>query len=421
MPNHYDTDVYCKKCRRYMFSYLYDHEDSGDRVCKSCIAKEAKVQQQHLFVIHLEPLEERYTASWHRNIPQAFLKAGYTVTEINGEPLIHNDISVGTFLDINSTCSYKATQLQQIARLFHLKQVPDGSIFFFSDIEFWGIEQVRLLAQMNQVKVFLTGFLHAASYTHGDAFAVAADYQQYTEVGWIAALDQVYLGSEYHKQAVISRRLVPANATHLASRLVVTKNPMFPSDYQRYGIPKEKLMLLTNRFDKEKNPLETLFLFQWLKQLKPDWNFVVTTGRKTFRSNLAPEDLEHANEVFTSGDVELKVGLTKAQYHEYLERAAIVVSHSKEENYGICVAESLIYGCMPLLWNGASHPEHVGGSSYFLFDVHSDDHDQPPSKMGVDADKALALMDRFERDEAIVPSFDWSGMDNIIKAMRDLK
>lgn len=417
MPNHYDTDVYCKKCRRYMFSYLYDHEDSGERICKNC--KDKEPARQTLYLVHLEPLTERYTESWYRNLPTAFTKAGYNVVEINGRPLVHDDIKVGAFLDINSTAHYKSTQLQKIAQLFHEGKVEQNSIFFFSDIEFWGIEQVRLLADMNKVTVFLTGFLHAASYTKDDAFAIAAPYQKYTEVGWIAALDQVYVGSLYHKQAVIDRRIEPLTMDNserlsLADKIIVTKNPMFPTDYKSKGLPKEKLMLLTNRFDAEKLPQMTCKLFRKLKVAKPDWKFVVTTSRKNFRSNLDLKMLEMIRGWEAEGSFEIKAGLSKAEYHEYLERAAIVVSHSPEENYGICVAESLIYGCMPLLWNGASHPEHVGGSKYFLFDVTGDLPDS-------DYEKALDLMWRFEQDKAMVPSFDWSGMDNIIKAMSTLK
>lgn len=37
MPNHYDTDVYCRKCGKYLFSYLHLSEDSGRRFCnKNC-------------------------------------------------------------------------------------------------------------------------------------------------------------------------------------------------------------------------------------------------------------------------------------------------------------------------------------------------------------------------------------------------
>jgi glycosyltransferase involved in cell wall biosynthesis len=375
-----------------------------------------------LYIVPIEPLTERYSESWYRNLPITFSQAGYQVAVIDGAPLVHDDIKVGAFLDINSTAHYKATQLQKIAKMFHQGEVEQGSIFFFSDIEFWGLEQVRLLADMNGIKVFLTGFLHAASYTKDDAFAIAAPYQKYTEVGWIAALDQVYVGSLYHKQAVIDRRIEPltmddSERLSLADKIIVTKNPMFPWDYQLMGAKKEKLMLLTNRFDAEKNPQNTCTLFYRLKQIRPDWKFVVTTGRKTFRSNLHPKVIETIEGYQEQGILDIKVGLTKTEYHNYLERAAIVVSHSREENYGICVAESLICGCMPLLWNGASHPEHVANSPYFLFD------DDRPNAVGDDSDyvKAQALMDRFEQDKAIVPSFDWSGMENIIKAMSTLK
>jgi hypothetical protein len=44
MPNHYDVDIYCKDCGKYMFSYLYKEEDTGQRVCDKCVAnqKESK-------------------------------------------------------------------------------------------------------------------------------------------------------------------------------------------------------------------------------------------------------------------------------------------------------------------------------------------------------------------------------------------
>ena len=144
-----------------------------------------------LIYIPIEPITERYTEQWYRCLPPQFKAAGFDVTVVDGTPLLNNEIKVGTFLDINSTTHYKWSQLMRISRLFQTGQIADGSVFFFGDIEFWGLEAVRLLADMNGVKVKLTGFLHAASYTFEDVFEVAAPYQQYTEVGWIAALDEV--------------------------------------------------------------------------------------------------------------------------------------------------------------------------------------------------------------------------------------
>lgn len=369
---------------------------------------------KQLILIPLESLSERYTEQWYRHLPVEFWKAGYDVEVIDGQPLLDNDIKVGTFLDINSTCHYKAVQLQAISKMFNEGRVQDGATFWFSDIEFWGIEQVRLLARMNGVKIRMFGFLHAASYTKDDAFAVAADFQQYTEVGWIAAFDKVFVGSEYHKRAVVSRRLVPLNAQHLASRIVVTKNPMFPSEYPKFRLKRKKRMLLTNRFDSEKHVHHSLALFSYLKRERPDWEFIVTTGRKVFRSN-DPKLVAAARDLESKGIIKIKAGLTKEQYHRELAQAAIVVTHSPEENYGLCIAEAIIYGAAPLMRRNASHPEFVKWPHAHPGE-HLFDNLNPQSSFSHIA-RARRLMDLFEEGRLPTVPLDWSGMANIIKNM----
>ncbi len=362
---------------------------------------------KNIICVPIEPLSERYTESWYRNFPTVFQKDGWNVSVIDGEPILDNDIKTGTFLDIGSTCHYKATQLQKIAKMFSNGEISDGSIFFFFDLEFWGIEQVRLLADMYGVSVKLTAFLHAASYTIGDAFEIASPYQRYTELGWIAAMDKVYVGSEYHKKAIIDRRLKPNNAEFLADKIVVTKNPLFIDDYKFKGLLKQKRMLLTNRLDKEKNPVQTVKLFLRLKQEFPDWEFIITSSRKRFRTNMPYGDEDFISCAIDMGKIELKMNLTKEEYHEELEQAAIVVSHSPEENYGICIAESLIYKCLPLLKDCASHPEFVVNSI------------RPESFLFVNEEKAYykakKLMYAFETKGCNIPIFDPNeGLTNIL-------
>ena len=284
-----------------------------------------------LYLIPIEPLTERYTESWYRNIPLLFNE--YTI--IDGQPLIDNDIKVGTFLDINSTVNYKCVQLQKICQLFNSGKIKNGDVFFFYDLE----------------------FLHAASYTHGDAFEVAAPYQQYTEVGWFTICDKIFVGSEYHKRAFYDRRLKNyVSFKDYDSKVVVTTNPMFSIDYKDFGREKQNLILLCNRLDEEKGVMNTLKLFE--RAWRSDWIFRVVTSRKTLRSN-NPQIIEYLMELVGKGIVDLKYGLTKDEYHQQLARAQITVSHSPEESFGICIAESLIYGCTPMLLNNASHPEFV--------------------------------------------------------------
>jgi glycosyltransferase involved in cell wall biosynthesis len=363
-----------------------------------------------LIYIPIEPLTERYTEQWYRKFPKEFTAAGFKVTVVDGQPLIDDDIKVGTFLDINSTCHYKFSQLQLVAKMFQRGQVEQGAVFFFGDIEFWGLESVRLLAQMNNIDVYLTGFLHAASYTKEDAFAVAAPYQKYTEVGWIAALDKVFVGSEYHKQAFINRRLMDIPwAGPLADKIVVTKNPIFLDEYQQFDLPKRKRVVLTNRLDAEKRPQETLQLFEMAKQRFPDWEFVVTTSRKILRSN-DDSIVEYARKLESEGLIQIKAGLTKEGYHRELSQAQIMVSHSIEENYGYCIAEALVYKVLPLLRNNASHPEFVGPG--LLFSNHEE--------------AWTSLCEIIEAiDDGLVywqtPVLDTSGMQNIINELKLLK
>lgn len=326
-----------------------------------------------LFYVPIEPLEERYTAQWYVNFPIAFKEAGFEVEVIDGVPL-SDFVGVGTFLDINSTVAYKSTQMQKIGQLFASGAIKNGDCFFIGDTEFWGIEVLRLLAQMNKINVKIFSFLHAGSYTIEDAIEVAAPYQKYTELGWIASMDGVFVGSEYHKQAFIARRIKPfatsADVESLSAKIIVTGNPLFKSDYPTAAAPKQNKIIISNRFDWEKRPNISLQFAYLAKKKHPDWEIVVTTSRPKFKSNQQwLVDLARGMEA--DGIITIKSGLTKAEYHHELATSKIMLSNSIEENFGYCIVEALVYNTYPLLPNKLSHPELVQNNSVMLFD--SDD------------------------------------------------
>lgn len=324
-----------------------------------------------IWYVPIEPLAERYTEQWYTEFPKAFTQSGYSVQVIDGEAL-RDFVKVGTFLDITSTVHYKSAQMKKIAKAFDDGMVKDGDTFFFGDIEFWGIESVRLMADMLGLKVKLTGFLHAASYTVGDAFEIAAPYQRFTEVGWLACLDTVFVGSQYHKDAVLERRLRPLQADYLSERIFVSGNPLFRDAYHAFAPEAKKLqVVLSNRFDAEKDVGRTLDLFESMKLRYPEWSFVITTSRKVLRSN-APALEQRARDLAANGVLTIHEGLTKEQYHRVLSESAVMVSHSPEESFGYCVVEAAHYNCQPLLLNGASHPELVQNSTRNLFTHYED-------------------------------------------------
>lgn len=325
----------------------------------------------NLYYVPIEPLAERYTESWYKNFPIVFEKVGFKVTVIDGEPLTDH-VSVGTFLDINSTIHYKNSQMMKIAKLFHNGLVKDNDVFFFGDTEFWGIESVRLLAQMNKVSVGISSFLHAGSYTKEDAFEIAAPYQKFTELGWIASQDVIFVGSSYHAEAFIERRIKPyitdrVEFKTLCDKIVVTGNPLFKEDYHKFDVQKSSKIIISNRFDWEKRPNESLQFAYLAKKRHPDWEIVVTTSRPEFKSN-KKWLVDLAREMEKDGIITIKSGLTKEEYHKELATSKIMLSNSIEENFGYCIVEAMHYNTYPLLPNKLSHPELVRWNLELLYD-----------------------------------------------------
>lgn len=323
-----------------------------------------------VWLVPLEPFESRYTGQWYREFPKAFIDAGAEVTMIDGEVLV-NHIDKGSWLPINSTVHYKATQLAKIAKAFQNNEVHNDDVFFVFDLEFHGIEVIRSLATLNKINVRINAFLHAASYTKEDLMEQLAPWQQYTELGWLAMCDKVFVGSKYHRDAFIERRIKPFitdsfKATELIQKIHVTGNPVFKNEYLAVDVDKKKQIILPNRFDFEKRPNISLDIAYIIKKKHPDWNIVVTTSNKKMSSNKAWL-LEKLNGMVADGIVEVRENLSKAEYHATIAESKVMLTNSIEENFGYVPVEAMIYGTYPLMPNNCSHPELCNNYERLLF------------------------------------------------------
>lgn len=326
-----------------------------------------------LFMLPLEPLEERYTGQWYRWLPETFAPLFDEVVVIDGKPLTDN-IRVGAFLDLNSTAHYKATQLQEVARLFQEGRVKSGDAFWVSDIEFWGIEVVRYLARLQGIHVKLFGFLHAASYTREDFMEPMSDVGQYLEPAWIAAFDRVYVGSEYHRRRFFETRLSPLRAYDLTSRVVVTGNPWRSTEATRLAPPRQYYqrdidLCFPHRPDREKRP--GIFLRAALEvqqRLGRKLKIAFTTGRAEYRSTNDQAFIDEVKVLAEVGDVSIYSGLSRVAFYEVLGRSQVVVSTAIEENFGYAMVEAMTMGALVLMPNAFSYPELVHGNRSFLYE-----------------------------------------------------
>lgn len=304
------------------------------------------------YYIPIEPLAERYTEQWYRWFPDELKRRKVPYTIIDGDPL-SRVVETGTFLDINSTLHYKAEQLKKIAKLFFDKQIKPNDIFFVADLEFWGIESIRYLSDLNNIPVKIYGFCHAASYTREDFMSKCEPYGRYFENGWFKICDKVFVGSEYHKNIILDKRGWQGSA-----KIVVTGNPYSIKEVTKDigKIAKKRKVILTNRPDYEKRPNLTLNVFQMLKTIDPTIELVATTSRAQWGSGwLRSIALDLQNK----GVLTIKEGLTKNEYLTEVAESMVMTGNSIEENFGYCILEAVIFDTIPVIPNNYSHPELV--------------------------------------------------------------
>ena len=314
-----------------------------------------------VYILPIQPLEERYTEQWYRWFPEEFVRQGVDPVIIDGQALTQG-IEVGTFLDINSTLFYQASQLQAIAALFHSKVIEDGDVFFVADIEFWGIDSIRYLATLNKIDIKMYVFAHAGSYTKEDFFSPCASFARHYEEAWGKIFDKIFVGSLYHKEQLVKLRDISPE------KIIVTGNPYDFNDNvlpKSYDCVKEDIVVHTNRPDPEKRPDHTLSLFQYLRKHHPSWRFQLLTGRQQWGTG---NTRDRALAMQKEGILEIYEGLEKEEYIDLLSTAQVMTGNSIEENFGYCILEACLVNTIPILPNHCSHPELVGGDTGCLFD-----------------------------------------------------
>jgi len=326
---------------------------------------------RRLFLLALEPLEERYTGQWFDWLPETFAQE-FEVQVVTGEPLTDR-VEVGAFLDLNSTAHYKATQLAKVARLFRAGEVRTGDAFFVADVEFWGMESLRYLSRLQGIRVYIFGFLHAASYTRGDFMEPMADLGRWAEPLWLATCDQVFVGTEYHRQALLARRLEPQDIGWLAEKVAVTGNPWrtdearFLADSSEHSCQGRNIdVLFPHRPDQEKGIESFLRVIDGR-----GWRVAFTTGRETYRSTNAPHAAQQVVDMAERGEVELFTDLSRADFYGLLWRSKVVASTATEENFGYAMIEAMSLGALPIMPDAYSYPELVQDDARFLYGLSS--------------------------------------------------
>jgi glycosyltransferase involved in cell wall biosynthesis len=331
-----------------------------------------------IVLLPLEPLEERYTAWWYKWFPREFERLGVDYVVIDGERLTQR-VETGAFLDVHSSYYWELSQLKQVVKMFKCGEIKDGDVIFSMDIEFPGhFYALKYLALKSRKKVRTYGFLHAGSYTVGDFVSFLEPSMKYFEIGWLETLDGVFVASNYHRNAIINRRLTHFGRTGLSSKIHVTGNPFFLNDAYSLAKPKPPNersidVIITDRPDEEKRVWDALILGLSLShRLGKKLNIALTTSRAMYLGWNSKWIRDFVKFMEKHNHVKVYEGLSKQQYYELLSNSRIYITATIEENFGYCSVEAMAFDVCPIMPNKFAFPEHVDNDSRFLYNSYDE-------------------------------------------------
>lgn len=296
-----------------------------------------------IWLIDLEAVETRYTGQWKTHVPNLLRKEGHDVQVISGPVDIPSATTPGAFLNFGGTNIYKASQVEQIGRLFCNGSVTTGDHFIFTDAWHPGIINLKYMSELLGIPVTTHGLWHAGSYDPQDFLGRLVGkkaWVRHAEKSFYHAFDHNYFATEFHVHLFMKQLLNDG---------YTSENPWWHEDwYERYdsgkivktgwpmeymadtltpykGMKKRDLILFPHRIAPEKQ----VEIFRDLATHLPQYEFVVCQDQQ----------------------------LTKHEYHTLLGEAKLVFSANLQETLGISWYEGALVDAIPLVPDRLSYSE----------------------------------------------------------------
>ena len=288
-----------------------------------------------IYIVDLEAVDTRYTGQWKDHVPALLKKAGHHVLIISGPSDIPSATTPGAFLNFGGTNIYKASQVEQMGRLFCSGSVSAGDHFIFTDAWHPGIINLKYMSELLGIPVTTHGLWHAGSYDPQDFLGrLVGDkpWVRHAEQSFYHAFDHNYFATTFHIDMFCWNLLTttPDFAQEWIDngKIVRTGWPMEYMDntLSMYkGMPKRDLILFPHRIAPEKQ----VEIFRDLKEHLPQYEFVVCQDQQ----------------------------LTKNEYHNLLGEAKMVFSANLQETLGISWYEGALVNAIPMVPDRLSYKE----------------------------------------------------------------
>jgi hypothetical protein len=297
----------------------------------------------NVFLVDLESVETRYTGQWKTHVPELLRKAGHDVQIISGPTDIPSATTPGAFLNFGGTNIYKASQVEQMGRLFCSGAVKHGDHFLFTDAWHPGIINLKYMSELLGIPVTTHGLWHAGSYDPQDFLGRLVGNKPWVrnaEKSFFHAFDHNYFATDFHIRMFYENLIQPDPDRKATMYKTILDDVVFNDKVVRTGwpmeymqdtltmyknMPKRDLILFPHRIAPEKQ----VEIFRDLKEHLPQYEFIVCQDQQ----------------------------LTKNEYHNLLGEAKLVFSANLQETLGISWYEGALVDAIPMVPDRLSYSE----------------------------------------------------------------
>lgn len=284
-----------------------------------------------IHIVDIEAVSTRYTGQWREHVPELLKQTGHVIKVIAGPTDIPDATTPGAFLNFGGTNIYKASQVEQIGRLFCAGEVKSGDHFLFTDAWHPGIINLKYMSELLNIPVKIHALWHAGSYDPHDFLGRLigdAPWVRHTEKAFFHAIDHNYFATDFHIKLFFENLFDEGDKGSRYPKVIRTGWPMeymeeMLAPYR--GRAKRNMILFPHRVAPEKQ----LPIFEDLRQSLPEYEFVVCQDRIR----------------------------TKDEYHTLLGEAKLVFSANLQETLGISWYEGALVGAIPMVPDRLSYSE----------------------------------------------------------------
>jgi glycosyltransferase involved in cell wall biosynthesis len=282
-----------------------------------------------IHIVDIEAVDTRYTKQWKEHLPKQMRRAtNEEVVVISGGDTPQST-TPGAFLNFGGTNVYKSKQLEQIGEMFCNGKISDGDYFLYTDAWNPTVIQLRYMAELLGVDIYIGGMWHAGSYDPQDFLGrLIGDkpWVRKAEASMYECYDHNFFATEFHIE--MFENIFIDEGLDFERKSIRVGWPMeyLCTSLEQYRhMEKRDLILFPHRIAPEKQ----IDIFHDLKQSLPQYDFVVCQERE----------------------------LSKNEYHNLLGESKIVFSANLQETLGISWYEGALVDAIPMVPDRLSYSE----------------------------------------------------------------